>query len=207
MRRGFEVEDRSWKGQAGTSVLRSPPVFDFFLRQAELLAAYDQLELAFLESAGRLIAFEYCWNAKGVCHMIKTGYDPDYAAYAPGQLLRHCVLKRMHGGPDRRAYDFMGPITDAFSRWRPSTYTVGRAAIAPRLIGRTLLGAYKHGWPLVRRLRSKRARPAEPADGHGHQAPVPADEVPATPAVTTASRDSMIDLGCDRAVQGETTAE
>src|SRR4029078_5566527 len=32
LRRGFDVEDRSWKGSTGSSVLRSPEMFEFFLR-------------------------------------------------------------------------------------------------------------------------------------------------------------------------------
>ena len=38
LRRGFEIEDRGWKATEGTSVLRTPRVFDFFYRQAEQLA-------------------------------------------------------------------------------------------------------------------------------------------------------------------------
>ena len=42
----FEVEDRSWKGMRGSSVLRSPGMFEFFLAQAEQLAQWGQLEIA-----------------------------------------------------------------------------------------------------------------------------------------------------------------
>ena len=34
LRRGFEVEDRNWKGQAGSSVLKVPGIFDYFVAQA-----------------------------------------------------------------------------------------------------------------------------------------------------------------------------
>ena len=38
MRPCFEIEDRGWKGAAGTSVLRTPGMAEFFTRQAELAA-------------------------------------------------------------------------------------------------------------------------------------------------------------------------
>jgi CelD/BcsL family acetyltransferase involved in cellulose biosynthesis len=154
IQRGFEVEDRSWKGEAGTSVLRAPGMFDLFVRQAELAAKWGQLELAFLELKGRPIAFRYGWNAKGIYHSCKVGYDAQYAAYSPGQLLMYSMLQKFHGGPERRAIDCMGPISDATSKWRPTRYIEGRVVVAlGPIVGRAALGVYQHGWPLVRRLR------------------------------------------------------
>lgn len=202
MRRGFEVEDRSWKGAAGTSVLRCPGIFDFYLRQAKLLAAYNQLELAFLECDGRPIAFEYCWNAKGVCQMIKTGYDAAYSAYTPGQLLRYYVLQQLHGEPERRAYDFMGPITEAFSKWLPRTYTVGRMAMGPRLLGRTVLRACKHCGPLLRRFSGHKTPPAKPVGQRGRRAPVRPGEAPLAPTASLAAQDSITRRCRDGAIQG-----
>lgn len=152
MRRGFEVEDRSWKGVAGTSVLRSPGMFDFFCRQAEQLARWGQLELAFLECGSHPIAFAYGLTAKGVYHSYKTGYDPRYATYSPGQLLRYYLFEHFFSQPQRRAIDYMAP-TDAHRKWRPTIYAAGRLILAPRgLLGRTALRAYKCChllWPLV----------------------------------------------------------
>jgi len=154
LRRGFQVEDRSWKGEAGTSVLQTPGMFDFFVRQARQLSSWGQLELAFLTHDGCDIAFEYAFTAKGVYHSFKVGYDGQYAPYSPGQLLMGRLLKQFHGEPQRRAYDCVGPINDAVSKWKPDTYSVGRIVVAPRrLLGRVLLHAYKHWWPQIRRWR------------------------------------------------------
>jgi hypothetical protein len=116
------------------------------------------LELTFLEADGRPIAFGHGMTAKGVYHSCKIGYDPQYARYAPGQLLRFYHLQQMHGEPDRRAVDFMGPMTEAHALWRPATYPVGRTVIAPkRLSGRLALYAYQRWWPIVRRWRGAAA--------------------------------------------------
>ncbi len=55
---GFAIEDRSWKGAAGTSVLKNPHVYQFYLDQAKQLARDGQLELVFLNFQGQPIAFE-----------------------------------------------------------------------------------------------------------------------------------------------------
>jgi CelD/BcsL family acetyltransferase involved in cellulose biosynthesis len=144
LRRGFEIEDRSWKGKQHTSVLSTPGVFDFFLGQARQLADWGQLELSFLECGGQPMAFAYAATAKGVMHSCKIGYDPQYADCSPGQLLRYLLLERFHGDPDRLAIDCMGPLTEAHRHWRPSTYAVGRLMVAPRgWLGKAIIGTYR----------------------------------------------------------------
>ncbi len=158
MRRGFEVEDRSWKGAAGTSVLQTPGMFTFFTRQAEQLARWGDLELAFLECGKRPIAFSYGLSAKGVYHSYKVGYDLEYAGYSPGQLLRYQLFRRFYGDPQRRAIDCMTP-GDAHGKWKPATYAVGRLVVASRrLLARAALHTYKCCWPYVRRLRRVSSR-------------------------------------------------
>ena len=173
MLRAFEIEDRGWKGAAGTSVLRTPGMFRFFVRQAERLARWGQLELAFLQCGGRPVAFAYGFSAKGVFHSYKVGYRPEYAAYSPGQLLRYLMLERFHGDPKRRAIDCTGPIAEAHWKWRPATYTIGRLVVAPRrLAGRVALHAYKHWWPRVRRFKGS-GQSAHGLPSVGHEAAPP----------------------------------
>jgi len=173
LQEGFAIEDRSWKGRDGTSVMRNDGMVEFFLRQGRQLAEWGQLELAFLRHAGRRIAFEYAFRAKGVYHSLKVGYDEQFARCSPGQVLTCLLLQRMVGDPRRQAMDCMGPINDATRKWTDQSYTIGRLVIAPRrLLGRTLMHVYKRWWPAVRRL----ARRGEPLQ-------------PTTPSATTASAE------------------
>ncbi|MBN2578702.1 MAG: GNAT family N-acetyltransferase [Pirellulales bacterium] len=128
---GWEIEDRSWKGKSGTSVLRTPGMEGFYRRQAELLAERGQLELAFLRGGDRVLAFCFGQTAKGVFHSVKTAYDPVWAAYSPGQVLRYLLLERFFREPERRAFDFLGPMTAAHAAWRPAQTTVARWIAAP----------------------------------------------------------------------------
>ena len=154
LREAFEVEDLSWKGRSGTSVLRTPGMFDFFARQAEQLAAWGQLDVSTLRLNGRIVAFAYGFRSKNVVFAHKIGYDPQFSAFSPGQLLFFHLLEQLHADDKIRALDFMGPLTQSLSRWRPATYGGGRVALAPRrLLGRAAMFAYKNVWRRLRRAQ------------------------------------------------------
>ncbi len=160
----FELEDRSWKGAAGTSVLRSPGMFDVFVRNAEQLARWGQLELAALRLDGRMLAFVYGFRAKGVYFAHKIAYDESFAAFSPGQLLFNHILEQLHRDDETRALDFMGPLNQSLSRWRPSTYGLGRVVIAPhKLLGRAAMYVYEHCWRPIRRSNAAAAAVAQGA--------------------------------------------
>lgn len=163
LRRAFEVENRGWKGDAGTAVLRTPGMFEFFVRQAVQLAEWGQLELSFLELDGRAVAFVYGFGAKGVSYWHKIGYDAEFSSFSPGQLLQYHILERFHREPDRAAVDCMGPFTDALGKWKPIVYPLGRLMIAPRQwLGRVMLHGCKHWWPRIARLVGRQTVDAQP---------------------------------------------
>jgi CelD/BcsL family acetyltransferase involved in cellulose biosynthesis len=172
LRRAFEIEDLSWKGAAGTSVLRAPGMLEFFVRQAQQLADWGQLELAFLAVGGRPISFVYGFRGKGVCYWHKIGYDPEFRCSTPGQLLQYHVLKRLHDDPGCHAVDCLGPLTDALAKWKPGVRTAGRLLVAPGAWrGRLAVHACRHWWPRIRRLLG---RPAPPPLRYPGAAPSPA---------------------------------
>ncbi len=152
LHRGFEVEDLSWKGKQGTSVLRSG-MFDFFRRQAQTLAVFGQLDLAFLRCGDALAAFSYGLTAKGTYHSYKVGYDPRFAEFSPGQLLRYRLFEELFADPTVQAIDYLAP-TDAHEHWRPTRYGAGRLLVATdRFLGRSLLAAYRNLQPAVHSCR------------------------------------------------------
>lgn len=172
LRLGCEIEDRSWKGAEGTSILRAPAMFDWYLRQAERMAALGHLQLTFLKHDGRAIAFEYGYRAKSAYFSAKVGYDPAYAAFSPGQLLRAMLLERFFATREVRLVDFWGPLTDATAKWVNDDYDVGRIVIAPRrLASRLALAGYsvaRNCWrtvtgPTEGRARCKLPQPPYPS--------------------------------------------
>ncbi|MEX2139488.1 MAG: GNAT family N-acetyltransferase [Pirellulales bacterium] len=153
---GFAVEDRSWKGRDGTSVLKSPEMHQYLCEQAGLLNNLGHLELFFLEFDGQPIAFEYGMLGKRTYFSPKVGYDDEYSHLSPGQLLRLKMTEQFFADPARDTWDFLGPLVEATDRWTTSAYAIERLVVATGGIsGRLALRAYRDWWPAVRRLRDR----------------------------------------------------
>lgn len=161
IRLGFEVENRSWKGANGTSVMKTPGLLEFLSREAKILAQWQQLELNFLEHQGQPIAFEYGWPAKHVHFLPKLGYDDAFSKYGPGQQLIMRVLENLHSSDETRLFDFWGPMVSWNESWATRSYAVGRLVVAaPGPVSRGLFHAYENWHPRWRRLRQRlRKRP------------------------------------------------
>lgn len=158
MRRGFGIEDRSWKGAQGTSVVRTPGLLDFFCRQARQLAAAGQLRLALLELAGHDIAFLYGFAARHTLFTPKIGYDESFADFSPGQLLWFKLFEQLHRDQTIAQLDFSGVLAPATARWATSAYPVARVTIATgSVLGRVALAAGRAAGALRRRLRGTKA--------------------------------------------------
>jgi len=158
VRRGFEVEDRSWKAGEGTSVLKNPMRFEQYRREAQVLARLGHLELIFLEQRGQPMAFVYGWMAKRVHFMSKIGYDESFARFAPGQQLTMRWLETMHGELTERMLDFAGPFKDFHKVWTACSYPVGPLVVAtPSILGRGLFHAYTRWQPRAKRARQRLA--------------------------------------------------
>lgn len=152
LREAFAIENLSWKGKEGTSILQTLGMFEFFVRQATRLMANGEMRLALLRYNGRILAFIYGFAAKGVFFGHKIGYDPQFYKHSPGQVLFFWLIEQFYAKGDVQYLDFVGPMTEWLSRWRPDTYPVGRIVVAPRrLIGRTALFAYKNLWRRYRK--------------------------------------------------------
>ncbi len=162
LREAFTIEHRSWKGRGGTSVLSSPGMFGYFLAQAKPLAVEGRVEIAFLEVGDQPAAFIFGLHGKGVFHSCKIGYEPQWADYSPGQVLRGLLLEQLFAermadvANDREriaAIDFQGALTSAHRAWRPESYAVGRLAVGVGPLGRLMVMLIRTLRPLIRSAR------------------------------------------------------
>jgi hypothetical protein len=150
---GFEVEDRSWKGPAGTSVLRTPGILAFYTEQARQLAVHSQLRLSFLKLDGWPIAFEYGYESGGVHFSHKAGYDEAYRDLAPGQLLMMKLLERSHRDGTVYLHNCMGVLTAAVAKWCTRVRPMGRLVVGTGgPVGAAAMFGYQKLWPFARRL-------------------------------------------------------
>ncbi|HLA83454.1 MAG TPA: GNAT family N-acetyltransferase [Thermoguttaceae bacterium] len=159
LREIFAVEDRGWKGEAGSSVLRRPAVFDFYRQQCVQLAEWDLLRVARLRHGDRTVAFELGWTGGGTYHSYKVSYDPEYRSFGPGHLLRERVVRALAKQGDVQTVDFQGPQNQALAAWSTGSYPIARVVIAQRrLAGRALWAVYQRAAKAVRLCR-KMPRP------------------------------------------------
>ncbi|MDP6444531.1 MAG: GNAT family N-acetyltransferase, partial [Pirellulaceae bacterium] len=116
VRRAFELEDRGWKGAAGSSAIQSGKL-DLFIEKAAQFDASNSFELWFLQLNDRPIAFDYGCRWKGTYFSEKVGYDPEFHRFGPGHYLTYKMVEAMHADDAWRAIDTLGVLSEASARW------------------------------------------------------------------------------------------
>jgi CelD/BcsL family acetyltransferase involved in cellulose biosynthesis len=190
LRKCFELEAAGWKGRAGGAVLNDPTAWRFFIRQADRLAETWQLAIATLRHEGRLIAFEYGWQARGVRGVLKIGYDESYGRLSPGQLLRARLLEQIFAEQSVSWIDFLGPANSATSVWATHQYEVGKTVLSPgSYLGSVAVAGARlaRGWNERRRWRPQPDASKEAVDALPHEVPA-SREIAPEPAANVTSR-------------------
>src|SRR5262249_17271123 len=104
---GFRVEAAGGKGAAGAGVISRPPTAQFYNEVGRRAPPRGMLGLAFLRLDGCPLAFDYCLEEGGVHYLVKIGYNPDYARFGPGLIMRYEMLARAFR-TGLRSYEFLG---------------------------------------------------------------------------------------------------
>jgi CelD/BcsL family acetyltransferase involved in cellulose biosynthesis len=148
---GLRIEAAAWKSQNGTAIGSAPDVELFYRIFADRAVATGMLRLLFLTVAGVRIAFAYGLFYQNKLYVLKTGYDPEYAAYSPYHVL--CYLVFQDGFAQGLAeYEFLGNNESWKLTWTSLTRLHNWLYIfAPGARAR-LLHRIKFRWiPLLRR--------------------------------------------------------
>jgi CelD/BcsL family acetyltransferase involved in cellulose biosynthesis len=147
----FELEAKGWKGARGTAMASRAETRCFYSEVAAWAAARGWLRLSFLRLDGRPLAVDYALEHAGVQYLLKGGYDPGFARFAPGQQLLHETIRRGFALGLRRIE--FGGADEVYKRaWTDSTR--GREevrAFAPSPRGRLAWIAHARLRPLARR--------------------------------------------------------
>lgn len=134
----FELENRTWKGEAGTSVLKSD-MLDFFIDEATNLLDSGMLHLWLLKLDGQLIAFEYCPVAKGVVYSNKISFDPEFSRYSPGNVLRFHQHEFYQQDEQTHLFDMMGITCKNKAKWATRTYETSNLLVSNGAMGNLVL--------------------------------------------------------------------
>ncbi len=89
-----KIEALSWKGRAGSAIMQTEALLDFYRTLTSRLAERDWLEWQFLIAEGRTIAGIMAIRCGRSLMLWKIGYDEAYKDYSPGALLLEQVVRR-----------------------------------------------------------------------------------------------------------------
>ena len=105
LRRFVDVHRRRWDSIAEPmqGLLVDRPRQDFLLEATRALDRLGHLRLLTLNADGRTAAADLDYEFAGRVYMFKSAFDPDFAAYGPGQVV---VSKVFEDGIDRGAHEF-----------------------------------------------------------------------------------------------------
>lgn len=127
----FEVEQRSWKGRAGSAVLMRPELRAFFFSYAAELAARGELLVSFLRLEGEPIAMQVANIGHGAYWQLKIGYDERWAKQLIGLQLQLETIKWTSQQGHQR-YEFLGTSEAWIREWTGSEHPYSTVMFYPR---------------------------------------------------------------------------
>ena len=155
---GFAVEQSGWKGQRRTAIADQPATEAFYRSLAHWAGERGWLRLGFLRVDGRAVAFDLALQDADVHYLLKTGYDPRFARYSPGNLLRRHMIGLAFDDKLAR-YEFLGADEPWKLDWTRDTQERILVQTFPgSVVGRAAWAAYAHGRPLARRMLGRTSR-------------------------------------------------
>jgi len=95
----FVLEAAAWKGRAGTAIISRPDRQAFYRQLMKRAAERGWMRLQFLTLNGKRIAVQLALSHRGKLYVLKSGYDPQYAQFAPSLLLRDDAARRVETEP------------------------------------------------------------------------------------------------------------
>lgn len=151
----YDVEQRSWKESAGTSITTQQRQQAFYEKFAPLAAQSGILSAHVLLLDGRAIAYILGVAAgDGVFLDLKESFDAACSDYSPGHVLKRFAIEALIAR-GVRTYDFMGRCEPYKMKWTDKTY---------RSLTLALFNSTFRGWLChARSAMGKASEPVPPA--------------------------------------------
>ncbi|MFA9430131.1 GNAT family N-acetyltransferase [Egicoccus sp. AB-alg2] len=160
LERCFAIEASGWKGAQGTAIACLPHLRTFYTDVARWAAAQGWLRLDLLWFGDRLVAFQFNLQKDGVVRSLKIGYDDDFAAFAPGNLLDVAVMRDLVGEPVFRRAEFGAGETRAKLLWADGSHELHEFHAARTGMSAALTERAERARHGLRRQAAQRLSPA-----------------------------------------------
>lgn len=118
LEQAYNIEDRSWKNETGSSIALNEDLRSFFSCLFGMLSMSDNALIAFFTINRRPVASHLAIQRFGRLWILKIGYDKDYAACSPGILLTHEMIRYAHD-KGLEAFEFLGCEERWIDLWKP----------------------------------------------------------------------------------------
>ena len=118
----FRLHQKRWelRGKAGSFALEQKRAF--YLEMAKSLLQRGWLDFWLLELNGKTVAAEFGFHYEGTYSFLQAGFDPEYAPYSVGVVLRaHIMQELIRRG--LREYDFLGGDDHYKQSWGAASRT------------------------------------------------------------------------------------
>lgn len=114
LKRGFNVELKSWKGKSGRAVLQNKNDKSFFWQLTQDCFELGWINLSLLRNNEDDISFYFCIGNFGVIHALIIGVNEGFKNIAPGILLTKKILEKNFKDKKYKIWDFGG----GSDRWK-----------------------------------------------------------------------------------------
>jgi hypothetical protein len=118
------LESKGWKASEGTAVGVDDAQARFYQAVLKNFCERNEGVIYQLLIDGQVVATDMCAVRDEMAIVIKTTYDEDWKAYAPGVLLREDIVRDLYSGGRVKNYEFYGPLMDYQLRWTKDVRTL-----------------------------------------------------------------------------------
>lgn len=142
----LEVEASGWKGGdgTGTAIRLHPDLRRFYLSLIDLFGATGACEINLLRVDDKCIGAQFCIIVGPAYYVLKIGYDEEFAALAPGNMLIEHLIQRL-GNTEITSVNLVSGA-EWHESWRPDRANVCDVIIANRtMAGLSALASLRAG--------------------------------------------------------------
>lgn len=160
----LKIEDRCWKGDAATSLLKNENALSCFRDSMKSWHQSGRLQLYLLKCNGRPIAFDFGYIKNRIASSIKISYLDNYAQFSPGHVLNALVVREMMADGSVDWIDTLGTLTCANQKWCQSSYQCQKVEIAlPGLLNNSRV-QIRDWMRTIKHVASRNSAAVDPVD-------------------------------------------
>jgi CelD/BcsL family acetyltransferase involved in cellulose biosynthesis len=120
----LQVEDSGWKGAMGTSILKQPPVLEYYRYLLAHLGRLGLCRVSLLFLDNTVVAGQFGIEIGDCLYLLKIGFREDYGSHSPGAVLLYKLVQHYCQHGPAKTISFVTSVS-WIDRWHPSSVQAG----------------------------------------------------------------------------------